>query len=171
MTDAPLPFRFETLRTELHGDHVLVVTLNRPEVRNALNTLMWEELLALWTHLDAEPGPVRCIVVTGAGEQAFCAGGDLKERNGMTAEVWRHQHKLIEREYRAMIDLHLPVLAAVVYVLMLQFEIVSLGAQRQIAMSTDRRVTRLDAVLAPLRGFQLISAPPIRNAATQTLLM
>ena len=113
MTDAQLPFRFETLRTELHGDHVLVVTLNRPDVRNALNTLMWEELLALWTHLDAEPGPVRCVVVTGAGDQAFCAGGDLKERNGMTAEVWRHQHKLIEREYRAMIDLHLPVLAAV----------------------------------------------------------
>ena len=49
MTDAQLPFRFETLRTELHGDHVLVVTLNRPDVRNALNTLMWEELLALWT--------------------------------------------------------------------------------------------------------------------------
>ena len=50
-----------------------------------------------------------------------------------------------------MLLLGAPVLAAVIYVLVLQFEIVSLGAQRQIAMSTDRRVTRLDAVLAPLR--------------------
>ena len=41
--------------------------------------------------------------------------------------------------------------AAVIYVLALQFEIVALGPQRQIAMSTERRVTRLDAVLAPLR--------------------
>ena len=48
-----------------------------------------------------------------------------------------------------MLLLGAPVLAAVVYVLMLQFEIVSIGTQRQIAMSTDRRVTRLDAVLAP----------------------
>ena len=43
-----------------------------------------------------------------------------------------------------MLLLGAPVLAAVIYVLVLQFEIVSLGAQRQIAMSTDRRVTRLD---------------------------
>ncbi len=113
MSSSALPFRFETLRTELHGQHVLVVTLDRPEVRNALNTQMWQDLLDLWTHLEAEPGVVRCVVVTGAGDQAFSAGGDLKERNGMTAEVWRHQHKLIEREYRAMLDSPLPMLAAV----------------------------------------------------------
>lgn len=50
-----------------------------------------------------------------------------------------------------MLLLGLPVLAAIVYVLVLQYQIVSIGTQRQIAMSTDRRVTRLDAVLAPLR--------------------
>jgi len=50
-----------------------------------------------------------------------------------------------------MLALGLPVAAAILYVLALQFEIVALGTQRQIAMSTERRVTRLDAVLAPLR--------------------
>jgi PAS domain S-box-containing protein len=50
-----------------------------------------------------------------------------------------------------MLLLGLPVLAAIVYVLVLQYQIVSIGTERQIAMSTDRRVTRLDAVLAPLR--------------------
>ena len=46
-----------------------------------------------------------------------------------------------------MLALGLPVAAAMLYVLALQFEIVALGTQRQIAMSTERRVTRLDAVL------------------------
>ena len=109
---SPLP-AFETLLAEMQGDHVLLVTLNRPDVRNAANTRMWHELLALWTHLEAEPGAVRCVVLTGAGTQAFCAGGDLKERDGMTAQAWRHQHALIERQYRAMIDFPLPVIAAV----------------------------------------------------------
>jgi len=112
MTDAA-DHSYETLRIERHGEHVLVVTLNRPEVRNAANTQMWADLLHLWRHLEAEPGSVRCVVLTGAGDQAFCAGGDLKERNGMTAQTWRHQHQLIEREYRAMIDCPLPILAAV----------------------------------------------------------
>ena len=62
-----------------------------------------------------------------------------------------------------MLLLGAPVLAAVIYVLVLQFEIVSLGAQRQIAMSTDRRVTRLDAVLAPLRDNLL----RLRNATVE----
>jgi enoyl-CoA hydratase/carnithine racemase len=104
---------YETLLASLHGEHVLLVTLNRPEVRNAANTRMWHELLDLWTRLEAEPGAVRCVVLTGAGSQAFCAGGDLKERDGMTAQAWRHQHALIERQYRAMIDFPLPVIAAV----------------------------------------------------------
>ena len=72
-----------TLLCETASPHVLLVTLNRPEVRNAFNTRMGEELLDLWTRLTAEPGDVRCVVITGAGEQAFCAGADLKERKGM----------------------------------------------------------------------------------------
>ena len=60
-------------------------------------------------------------------------------------------HRLRRSYALLMLLLGLPVLAAVVYVLVLQFQIVSIGTQRQIAMSTDRRVTRLDAVLSPLR--------------------
>ena len=39
---------------------------------------------------------LRCVVITGAGEKAFSAGGDLKERNGMSDEDWKKQHHLIE---------------------------------------------------------------------------
>lgn len=75
---SPPPFTYDTLLAAMRGEHVLTVTLNRPEVRNAANTQMWADLLDLWRRLEAEPGAVRCVVLTGAGDQAFCAGGDLK---------------------------------------------------------------------------------------------
>ncbi len=93
--------------------HVLLVTLNRPQVRNAFNTRLGEELLALWTRLTAEAGDVRCVVITGAGDQAFCAGADLKERKGLSTPAWRAQHELFERAFWALGDLPLPVIAAV----------------------------------------------------------
>src|SRR5205807_7980753 len=51
--------------------------------------------------------------MTGAGERAFCAGGDLKERNGMTDEAWQDQHLLFERMIRAFTGCPVPVIAAV----------------------------------------------------------
>ncbi len=103
---------YATLALERSGEHVLVVTLNRPEVLNAINTQMGHDLLDLWTRLTAEPGAARCVVLTGAGERAFCAGGDLKERNGMSDEAWRAQHELFERAFMALMDCPVPVIAA-----------------------------------------------------------
>ena len=93
--------------------HVLVVTLNRPQSLNALNTQMGRDKIDLWTRLTAEPGELRCVVLTGAGERAFCAGADLKERDGMTETVWRVQHEIFERAFMALMELPLPVIAAV----------------------------------------------------------
>ena len=105
--------RYQTIQCALHGDQVLLVTMNRPEVGNALNTQMAKEMLDLWNQLTVDPGEVRCVVLTGAGEKIFCAGGDLKERNGMTREQWTRQHELFERMYWTLVDLPLPVMAAV----------------------------------------------------------
>lgn len=104
---------YGTLQTETPAPHVLLVRLNRPEVLNALNTQMGRDVLDLWTRLTAEPGEVRCVIVTGAGERAFCAGGDLKERDGMTQAQWQAQHELFERGFMALMELPLPVIAAV----------------------------------------------------------
>ena len=104
---------YPTLKTEAHGPHVVVVALNRPEVLNALNTQMGRDLYDLWTRLAAEPGDTRCVVLTGAGDKAFCAGGDLKERDGMTRADWQAQHELFERGFTALMELPLPVIAAV----------------------------------------------------------
>jgi enoyl-CoA hydratase/carnithine racemase len=82
-------------------------------VRNAFNTQMGRDLLDLWTRLSVDPGDVRSVVVTGAGDQAFCAGADLKERKGMTQEAWHAQHELFERAFWTLGDLPLPVIAAV----------------------------------------------------------
>ena len=104
---------YQTLALEPRGEHVLLVTLNRPQVLNALNTQMGKDKLDLWTRLAAEPGALRCVVLTGAGERAFCAGADLKERDGMTETVWRAQHEIFERAFMALMELPLPVIAAV----------------------------------------------------------
>src|ERR1035437_10549615 len=104
--------KYATLALELVDEHVLVATLNRPEVLNAISTQMGRDLLDLWTRLTVEPGAVRCAVLTGAGERAFCAGGDLKERNGMTDEAWRAQHELFERAFVALMECPIPVITA-----------------------------------------------------------
>jgi enoyl-CoA hydratase len=104
---------YQTLALEPRGEHVLLVTLNRPQVLNALNTQMGKDKLDLWTRLAAEPGALRCVVLTGAGERAFCAGADLKEREGMTETVWRAQHEIFERAFMALMEFPLPVIAAV----------------------------------------------------------
>jgi len=104
---------YPTLALEARGEQLLVVTLNRPEVLNAINTQMGRDLLQLFTRITAEPGGLRCIVLTGAGERGFCAGGDLKERDGMTEAAWRAQHEIFERAFMAIVECTLPVIAAV----------------------------------------------------------
>jgi enoyl-CoA hydratase/carnithine racemase len=105
--------QYETLRVEMPEPQVLLVTLNRPDVRNALNTQMGRDFLDLWTRLIVDPEDARCVIVTGAGDKAFCSGGDLKERNGMTPEAWRAQHELFERQYWSLMDVTIPVIAAI----------------------------------------------------------
>src|SRR5215204_1073312 len=104
---------YETLRVEDLGDGLLLATLNRPHVANAMNTQMGHDLLAFWDAVSAAPRQQRCIILTGAGDKAFCAGGDLKERNGMSDEAWRMQHAIFEEAYYAVMNCTTPVIAAV----------------------------------------------------------
>jgi enoyl-CoA hydratase/carnithine racemase len=70
----------ETLLYEERGA-VAIVTLNRPEVHNAFNLQMQHELKHVWRSLRTNDG-VRAVVLTGAGEKAFCTGIDRKEAVG-----------------------------------------------------------------------------------------
>lgn len=103
----------ETLKVEVIQQHILVVTLNRPEAANAFNTQMARDIIDLFESLTLETNDLRVVVVTGSGERAFCAGGDLKERNGMTDEAWFAQHLVYERMLRAVLACPLPTLGAI----------------------------------------------------------
>jgi enoyl-CoA hydratase/carnithine racemase len=104
---------YQTLALEEPVPQVLQVTLNRPAVSNALNTQMGLDLLDVFTELAAQPDLHRAVVVTGAGPRAFCGGGDLKERQGMSDAAWQAQHLIFERMIRAVIEAPMPVIAAV----------------------------------------------------------
>ena len=69
-----------TLLVEQRDSGLLIVTLNRPDEGNAVNTQMGIELLDFWTGLvrDRDGSTTRSVVLTGAGEAAFCAGGDVQ---------------------------------------------------------------------------------------------
>ncbi len=104
---------YETIRAEALDGGVLLVTLDRPASANAFNTRMAEELIHLWAGLGADPGAARCVVLTGAGERAFSAGADLKERLDMADADWRRQHETFERMATAIMESAPPTIAAV----------------------------------------------------------
>jgi enoyl-CoA hydratase/carnithine racemase len=104
---------FETITVARHDDHILLVTLNRPEASNALNTRMGLDLLEVFERFSIDLQGLRVIIITGSGDKAFCAGGDLKERNGMTDASWQAQHLVFERMARALMACPLPLIAAV----------------------------------------------------------
>lgn len=93
------------------SDDILLLSLARPEAANALNTAMAEDLLEAWSDL-ASRAEVRAVILTGQGK-AFCAGADLKERNGMSDEAWSRQHHLFEAMIRAQLACPFPIIAAV----------------------------------------------------------
>jgi enoyl-CoA hydratase len=104
---------FETLILEGVDEHVAVIRLNRPNASNALNTQMGLDLVRYFEDVALDPKGLRCIVLTGSGDKAFCAGGDLKERRGMSDEAWTRQHVIFERMVRALIDCPVPIIGAV----------------------------------------------------------
>ncbi|HUJ74324.1 MAG TPA: enoyl-CoA hydratase-related protein [bacterium] len=104
---------YETLLVQPLEPHVLLVTMNRPGAMNAHNTRMGEEMRAFFRELDPTAQDTRAIVLTGAGERAFCVGADLKERQGMSDEAWRRQHVVFEEASEALWRCPVPVLAAV----------------------------------------------------------
>ena len=103
----------ETLTVHSPAEHVIQITLNRPHVANAINTQMGLDLHAIFDRLAASPAAFRCAILTGAGDKAFCAGGDLKQRQGMTDQQWQDQHLVFERMVRAIHACPIPVIAAI----------------------------------------------------------
>ena len=104
---------YKTLLTSQPEPHILKIEMNRPEAADAFNTQMAYELTDLFEQLSLDAGDRRVVVLTATGSKAFCAGGDLKERNGMTDKAWQAQHLVYERMVRAVMNCPVPIIAAV----------------------------------------------------------
>lgn len=104
---------FETLSLDRPAPHVLRIVMDRPQAANAMNTQMGLDLMELFEGLLIQAEDLRCLILTGQGDKAFCAGGDLKERKGMTDRQWLDQHAIFERMVRAIVGCPVPLIAAV----------------------------------------------------------
>ncbi|PLT32468.1 enoyl-CoA hydratase [Bacillus sp. V5-8f] len=89
-----------------------IITLNRPHAANALSLDMLKELNGVMKQLRYDPS-LRCIILTGSGEKAFCAGADLKERRGMNETEVKRTVKLIGFTISSIAELPQPVIAAI----------------------------------------------------------
>jgi len=101
---------------EIREPHIAVITINRPEKRNALDGEHMEALAAAWRRVRDEDD-IWCAVITGAGDRAFCAGGDLKThiptftRDGTSER--RRSSRIENVQMLRAFDLYKPVVAAV----------------------------------------------------------
>ena len=95
-----------------HGGVVAEIMLSRPEAMNAISTELAGELARAGAEIAAAP-EVRAVVLSAAGERAFCAGADLKERSTMTdADILRQRPEL-RGVFGALLALPQPAIAAV----------------------------------------------------------
>lgn len=119
-------------------DTILTITLNRPEVYNALNEQMKKELNEAFREAEKDPN-VRCIVLRGAGEKAFCSGQDLKEHAGTKRSLKESLEKSYNPLIRRMRNIEKPVIGMI--------NGVAAGAGCSVALACDLRVMSTTAKL------------------------
>jgi len=115
---------------EIRDDHIAVVTLNRPDKLNALNSEVRRLLMETFDALE-ENDDVRVVVLHGAGEKAFVAGADIGE---FASRTYMEQRAVYDRRrvYEAVADFPKPVLAAI--------HGFCLGGGSELALACDLRV-------------------------------
>ncbi|SFS49798.1 enoyl-CoA hydratase-related protein [Marininema halotolerans] len=116
---------------------IAILTIQRPEVYNALNLPILQELTRITEELSHSKA-TRVVVITGAGDKAFSAGADLKERRGFTEDQVRRFIRTIRECFNGIARLPKPVIAAV--------NGVALGGGMELALACDLRVADEHAV-------------------------
>jgi enoyl-CoA hydratase/carnithine racemase len=131
------PAAHEVLIEPAQGGQIITVTINRPAARNALSRRLASELISVFDALAADD-QVRAVVLTGAGDRAFCAGADLRERRQMSAAERTAHTELIADLADRVAALPVPVIAAV--------RGYALAGGAELALACDLRVAATDAV-------------------------
>ncbi len=120
------------VKTVTIEDGIAVVTFNRPQVMNALNMQLREEIMVLCHALDADPA-VQVVVFTGAGEKAFCAGADLKERGSRSTDEMYNERRFLRAKWvNAIAGIAKPTIAAI--------NGYCLGGGLEVALQCDLRI-------------------------------
>ena len=101
-----MPIRFELPAAH---PHVALVTLDRPERANALDPAMLVELAAAWRRIAGDPG-IRCAVLTGAGDRAFCSGMDMRTTIPAAQRLARGE-RVSEEEFAGLREVSTALLA------------------------------------------------------------
>jgi len=81
---------YGTILYETSDDHVATITLNRPEVLNAFDRQMCEEMRSAWKQVKDDPS-VHAVVLRANGDRAFCSGLDTKTPYGQPDDIWNHE--------------------------------------------------------------------------------
>jgi len=118
------------------AERVATVSLDRPEALNAISTELAVALADAVEPLGTDPA-VRAVVLTGAGERAFCVGADLKQRAGLDDHGWFVQREAFRRGFAAVRRCPLPTVAAVFGF--------ALGGGTELALACDLVVAADDA--------------------------
>jgi enoyl-CoA hydratase/carnithine racemase len=110
---------------------VVIATLNRPEKMNALNKEVFAQLKNLVELLETD-STARVLILTGAGDKAFCVGADLKERQGMNEKDILVRMDFVKNIYLKLERLKIPTIAAI--------NGTALGGGLELALACDLRV-------------------------------
>jgi enoyl-CoA hydratase len=105
--------KFGMIKVDRVGSHLIVVSFNRPDVANAVNTETALEIIELFSTIEEDDSMCRAVVLTAAGNRHFCAGADLKQRQGMSNEAWRAQHAVFEKMRRTLLSCPVPLVGAI----------------------------------------------------------
>ena len=102
-----------TINLDIQGE-IATLTLNNPDKLNAINLAMWQQLSANMATISADRD-IRCVVLRGAGDQAFAAGGDLEEfvTGRATLEQALHYHGEVAKALNAIADCPHPTVALI----------------------------------------------------------
>ena len=86
----PVSGDYRTVQYETAADHVATLTLNRPDVLNAFDRQMCEEVQDVWNRVKTDPS-VHAVVLRAAGDRAFCSGLDTSKPYGQPDDIWNHE--------------------------------------------------------------------------------